>query len=258
MITVILPVKNVEGIIDDCLNGVRWADEVLLVDGNSSDKTLDIAATYPNVRVVHHPSKDIRVIVSESEPLAQNPWIFWLCADELVTPELGKEIQERCASAPAEVGGFLVPARDILYGVEWDRTWTWPRIWRKGTARFEFKRMHEMPVIKGSMEKLTNFYWHIDNPNIRTLIPKLLRYEYVDAQNASDEACARVNSGFGYQLLRFNYLAIREFFRYRRYGFPAVENAFGTAFGHLLRHLLLVEELRIRKGLTRRDTNGWG
>jgi hypothetical protein len=257
MITVILPVKNVESIIAECLAGVTWADEVLLVDGASTDRTREIASAFPNVRILQHPAKDIRVVVSESEPFARNPWIFWLCADEIVTPELGKEILERCATAPTEVGGFWVPTRDILFGVEWPTGAPWPRIWRKGNAKFEFKRMHEMPVIQGKMPSLTHFYWHLAHPNIRTMIPKLLRYEYVDAQSATDEACARVNSSFWYQLTRFCYLAVRGYWPHRRLGFPATELAFGYAFGQLLRHLLLVEELRIRKGLMKRDTHGW-
>jgi len=258
MITVLLPVKNVESVIEKCLSGVSWADEVLLIDGASTDRTLELARHFPNVTVVQHLSKDIRVLVSENEPFARNDWIFWLCADEIVTPELGREILERCASAPPDVGGFLVPSRDYLFGVEWPTGDPWPRIWRKGHARFEFKRMHEMPVLEGKIASLTHFYWHVNNPNIRTLIPKLLRYEYLDAQNASDEDCAAVHTSFWYQLGRFCYYAVRVYWPNRRLGFPATAYALSLAFGQLLRHLLLTEELRIRRGLTQRDTHGWG
>jgi glycosyltransferase involved in cell wall biosynthesis len=258
MITVLLPVKNVEHIIERCLEAVAWADEVLLVDGHSTDGTLSIAAKFSNVRVVQHASSDIRVLVQEHEPLARNPWVFWLCADEVVTPELAREIQERCAAAPPEVGGFHVPTRDVLFGVEWGPGAAWPRVWRRGGARFEFKRMHEMPLIKGELPELQGFFWHINNPNIRTVIPKYLRYEYVDARNASDEECAAVDASFWRQLARYNYYAIKYYWNVRKLGFPAVANAMTRAFAQLLRHLLRAEELRIRRGLTTRDTQGWG
>jgi len=258
MITVLLPVKNVESIIGECLSAVQWADEVLLADGASTDRTLEIAASFPNVRVIQHPSKDIRLVVSETEPLARNDWIFWLCADEIVTPELGREVQDRCATAGPEIAGFWVPSRDIQFGVKWDTGEPWARVWRKGRSRFEFKEMHEMPVIQGELGRLTHFYWHVNNPNIRTLVPKFLRYQYVDAQAASDEQCARVNPSFWYQLMRFCYFAVRIYWPQRRMGFPAVALAMCHAFGHSLRHLLLIEELRIRRGLTKRDTHGWG
>ena len=258
MISVILPVKNVENIIHECLTGVTWADEVLLVDGASTDKTLEIAQGFPNVKVIQHPSKDIRVLVAESEPLAKHEWIFWLCADEIVPPELGREIVERCAAAPADVGGFWVPSRDILFGAKWTTGAPWPRVWRKGRAKFEFLRIHEMPKIEGKILSMQNFYWHVNNPNLRTIIPKLLRYEYIDAQAASDKTCARVNTSFWYQLTRFCYHAIKTYWPNRRLGYPAMAFAMSLAFGQLLRHLLLIEELRIRQGFTKRDTHGWG
>jgi glycosyltransferase involved in cell wall biosynthesis len=258
MITVVLPVRNVGGIIEECLSGVTWADEVLLADGNSTDKTLEIAARFPNVRVIQHPSSDIRVVVSDTEPQARNPWIFWLCADEIVTPELGKEIQERCAAAGPGISGFWVPSRDVQFGVKWDSGEPWPRIWRKGRAKFAMKQMHEMPVIQGEMPSLTHFFWHVNNPNIRTLIPKFLRYQYVDTQNASDEQCARVNVSFWVLLMRFCYHAVKWYWPRRKSGYPGVAWSMCAAFSQVTRHLLLAEELRIRQGLTKRDSHGWG
>jgi len=257
MISVILPVKNVAGILRRCLDAVRFADEILLVDGNSTDGTLEIAAQYPNVRILQHASNDIRLLVAETEPLARNPWIYWLAADEVVTPELAQELSQRCGDAPSDIGAFLVPCIDILFGVEWGPGASWPRVWRNGAAKFAFKRWHEMPVIAGRVETLRHPYWHISNPNIRTLVPKFLRYEYVDAQNASDDDCLKVNDSFWYQLLRYNYYAVVHYWGKRKLGFPATANALTCAFGQLLRHLLMVEELRIRRGLTTRDTQGW-
>jgi glycosyltransferase involved in cell wall biosynthesis len=257
MLTVLLPVKNVAGILRRCLDSTCWADEVLLIDGNSTDGTCGIAASYPNVQLVHHPSKDIRVIVSECESLARNSWVYWLCADEVITRELAREIPLACESAVEDVSAFLIPSIDNLFGVDWGRGGSWPRLWRKGSGKFKFERMHEMPVFNGRTEKLKNPFLHINNPNIRTLIPKHLRYEYIDAQNATDEKCSQVKPSFWYQLLRFNYYAVRTFLPKRRLGYPAAGFAFGTATGQLLRHLLLIEELRIRKGLTQRDAHGW-
>ncbi|GEM_PF-4424064 len=258
MITVLLPVRNVDGIIEECLSAVTWADEVLLADGASTDRTLEIAARFPNVRVIQHPSRDIRVVVTETEPMARNPWIFWLCADEIVTPELGREIQERCASAGPEISGFWAPSRDVQFGVKWDSGDPWPRIWRKGRAKFAFKAMHEMPVIVGEMPMLKNIFWHVNNPNIRTLIPKFLRYQYVDAQAATDEECARVSVSFWNLMARFCFHAFRWYWPRRRTGYPGVAWAMCVAFSQVTRQLLAAEELRIRRGLTKRDTHGWG
>jgi glycosyltransferase involved in cell wall biosynthesis len=257
-VTVVLPVKNVSAIITACLESLRWAEEVLLVDGQSTDGTLDIAAGFPNVRVVQHPSKDIRVIVQESQGLARHPWIFWFCADEVCTPELGEEIRARTRTAPPEVTHFTVPSHSRLFGTDFGGGERFPRLWRQGSARFPLKRMHEMPDFVGRSEALTNIYWHIDNPNIRTILPKYLRYEYTDARAASDAECARINPSMFYQLARFNYFVLRTYWPHRKRGVAAMLCAMSEGMGQLIRHLLLVEEARIRRGETIRDTHGWG
>jgi glycosyltransferase involved in cell wall biosynthesis len=256
-VSVVLPVKNVAAIIRPCLDSLRWADEVLLVDGQSTDETLKIAAEFPNARAIQHPSKDIRVIVQESQSLAAHPWIFWFCADEVCTPELGAEIKSRVAEAPPDVHYFMVPSRTKQFGVDCGAGETFPRLWRKGTAKFALRRMHEMPDFDGKAEDLLHFYWHVNNPNIRTIIPKFLRYEYIDAQKATDADCARINTSFYYQLARFNYYAFRVFWPHRKKGAAATLLAMTYGIGQSIRHLMLIDELRIRKGETIRDTHGW-
>jgi glycosyltransferase involved in cell wall biosynthesis len=257
-VSVILPVKNVADIILPCLESLRWADEVLLADGQSVDGTLEIAARFSNTRVVQHPSSDIRVIVQETEPLASHPWIFWFCADEVCTPELGDEIRRRVAAAAPDVTFFMIPSKYSLFGTDFGDGQTFPRLWRKGSATFPLKRMHEMPDFVGRSESLTHVYWHINNPNIRTILPKYLRYEYVDAQKASDEECAQINPSFFYQLLRFNYYAVKAYWPIRNRGLAATLVALTSGIGQSIRHMLMIEETRIRRGEIGRNTHGWG
>jgi hypothetical protein len=230
----------------------------LLADGQSHDGTLEIAARFPTVRVIQHPSTDIRVIVQDTEALASHPWVFWFCADELCTPELGEEIRRRVRQAPPEVTHFIVPSRYKMFGTEFGDGQSFPRLWRKGTAKFALKHMHEMPDFVGRSEPLTAYYWHLCSPNIRTVIPKYLRYEYVDARAASDADCQRANPNFFVQLMRFNYYAVRTFWHYRERGVAATLMGLTTGMGQLIRHLLLIEEVRIRRGEIGRDTHGWG
>lgn len=257
-VSVVLPVKNVAGIIGACLDSLVWADEIILADGQSTDGTLEIAARYANARSVQHPSKDIRVIVQDTEKLATHPWIFWFCADEVCPPELGREIRERVAAAPPDVSHFMIPSKTKQFGVDFGEGQTFPRLWRKGSATFPLKRMHEMPDFVGRADALTAFYWHVDNPNVRTILPKFLRYDYVDAQHASDAECDAVPKSFFYQLARFNYYAITHYWPKRRLGIAGGLFGLSMGIGHLVRHLLMIEEARIRRGETVRDTHGWG
>lgn len=257
-VTVVLPVKNVSGIIEECMRSLTWADEILVADGQSTDGTLEILARFPNTRVVQHPSKDIRVIVQDTEALATHPWIFWFCADEVCTPGLGEEIQRRVRSAAADVTHFIVPTQYKMFGTPFGEGQSFPRLWRKGTAKFPLKHMHEMPDFSGRSEALTQPYLHLCSPNVRTIMPKYLRYEYVDAQNASDAYCEGINPSFFFQLARFNYYAIRTYWPNRKQGIAATLMGLTTGMGQLIRHLLLIEEVRVRRGEISRDTQGWG
>lgn len=91
-VTVIILAKNEEQNIKDCIGTVGFADEVLVIDDFSTDKTPDIAASM-GARVVQHAmngdwSQQRRFAVQES----QSKWILFLDADERISPELGAEI----------------------------------------------------------------------------------------------------------------------------------------------------------------------
>jgi glycosyltransferase involved in cell wall biosynthesis len=257
MITALLPVKNAVGIIRETLEHLRWCPEVILIDGNSTDGTLDIAAEFPNTRVVQHPARDIRICTIETEPMAAHPWIVWVQADEIYTPELGAELLETIRTAPPELEGLKVPSRDFQFGADFGPGNKEMRVWRKGMATWPFHSIHDMPTVKGKVHTLTNHYSHKNNFVFQALLQKAIRYNEIDAVNSSDEKCAAVNTSFWYQLLRFNYFSVRAYLYRRKYGFPATCWSLGVGVYHLTRHILLAQEMRIRRGETKRDTHGW-
>jgi glycosyltransferase involved in cell wall biosynthesis len=257
MITALLPVKNVAGILRETLEHLRWVPEILLIDGNSTDGTLSIAADFPNVRVLQHPSRDIRICTADTEPAATHEWILWVQADEIYTPELAAEILKKTDEAPPQVEAFKIQARDMQFGADFGFGNQELRLWRKEKAKFPFKGIHDMPKVSGEVQVLQNFYWHKNNPVFHAIMQKAIKYNDIDATNASDEECARVNQNFWYQLARLNFFSIRAFLYRRRFGFPATCWALGVGIYHLTRHIMLAQELRIRHGETKRDSHGW-
>ena len=93
-VTVIILAKNEEQHMKDCIASAQFADEVLLIDDGSTDKTVEIAESMV-ARVVHHAmngdwSQQRRFAVEE----ARSEWIFFLDADERISPELQREVQD--------------------------------------------------------------------------------------------------------------------------------------------------------------------
>jgi glycosyltransferase involved in cell wall biosynthesis len=115
-LTVTIVTKNEEQFIERCINSVSWADEVLVLDSGSSDRTREIAASLgANVyeqEWLGHPAQR-----NKAASLAKNDWVFSMDADELVTPELAQAIQETMNGPMNERDGYAVDRRGDIYGL---------------------------------------------------------------------------------------------------------------------------------------------
>ncbi|MBU3958280.1 MAG: glycosyltransferase family 2 protein, partial [Candidatus Omnitrophica bacterium] len=103
-LSVVILTKNEEKDIGDCLESVAgWANEIVIMDDESTDKTIDIASQYTDkiiVRKMEIEGRHRNFAYSK----AKNLWILSLDADERVTPELRKEIEEALKANPRENG----------------------------------------------------------------------------------------------------------------------------------------------------------
>lgn len=84
--------KNEESTIEECLESVKWADEIVIVDSGSTDKTLDIARKYTDKIYIRDDWEGFGEQRRRAEKLTTNDWLFAIDCDEIVTPLLQKEI----------------------------------------------------------------------------------------------------------------------------------------------------------------------
>ena len=99
-ITAIITSFNEEINIQECLESVLWADEVLLVDSFSTDRTVEIAKAIPKVQVVQHAYFGSAAQKNWAMDRAVGPWVLIVDADERVTAELSREILELLEKGP--------------------------------------------------------------------------------------------------------------------------------------------------------------
>ncbi len=81
-----------EDLIEDCLKSVQWADEIIVVDSYSTDKTVDVCHKYTD-KVYQRRWTGFRDQRNYTMGLANYEWILFIDSDERITPELYKEIQ---------------------------------------------------------------------------------------------------------------------------------------------------------------------
>ena len=119
-LTVIIPAFNEEDNIRDCIESVRWADEIFVVDSFSIDKTVEIASEYTD-RIVQHEYINSATQKNWAIPQASNDWVMILDSDERVTSALKDEIVNILSSNDI-LDGYYIPrvnrflGRDIKYG----------------------------------------------------------------------------------------------------------------------------------------------
>jgi (heptosyl)LPS beta-1,4-glucosyltransferase len=115
-ISVIILTKNEENFIGRCVNSVLWADEILVLDSGSTDKTQEIA-TFLGATVYEQKWLGWSAQRSKAISLAKNDWVFILECDEIVTPELANSIQDAMSSVVDERDGFSVDRRGDFLGI---------------------------------------------------------------------------------------------------------------------------------------------
>lgn len=202
-ISVVLAVYNEEENIGDCLKSVKnLADEIAIVDGGSTDRTLDIVKEFHAKVLVTDNPPIFHINKQKAIDVATKDWILQLDADERVTPELEREIKREIKNS--EINGFWIPRKNYFLGRFLMKGGQYPdytlRLYKKGKGRLPQKDVHEQAVVEGKTSYLENPLIHIAD---LTFSRYLLRFNrYTDL--ISDEL-SRKKAGFNFFIL-FQYM----------------------------------------------------
>lgn len=185
-ISVILITKNEEANIQECLESVRWADEIIVVDAESSDRTVERARQYTE-KIFIQPWLGFAAAKQFAVEQARNDWIFWIDADERVLPALADEIQLLELSAQPHAA-YSVARRAYFLG-KWIRHSGWypgrvTRLFQKTKARFNAASVHEGLAVSGTIGQLQNDLLHYTDPDIYHYFTKYNRYTSLAAEEA--------------------------------------------------------------------------
>lgn len=173
-LSVVIVTLNEEQNIKDCLESVKWADEIIVFDSLSQDRTVEIVREYtPNVWQREYPGGGpMRNLAIEK---ATGDWIFTIDADERVTPELREEIERTLAQPDA--CAYYVPRKSYFLGKWIKHCGWWPdyvlRLFRKDRGRYDERAAHAKVVTEERAEKLTNPLLHFSYTNLSEYIRKV-------------------------------------------------------------------------------------
>ncbi len=179
-LSVVVLTFNEAANIEACLESVKWANEIIVVDSGSTDATCEIARRYTD-KVVFHPCNGMAEQRNYGRSLASGEWVLDLDADERITPALQAEIQELLRRDPVCLAdGYRIYIRDWMFG-KFVRYGSWPyqapvRLSRAKVARWQ-GTVHERAVVTtGRVGKLHNPMLHYSHTSIAAFLNKMNRY----------------------------------------------------------------------------------
>ena len=156
-LSVILITKNEERNIRECLEGVSWVSDIVVVDAGSTDKTVELAKEVTQ-KVFVDAWKGYGAARNEALAHCENEWVLWIDADERVTPALAAEIKSAVASGREDVVGYEVPRAAYFLGKRIKHSGWYPgyvvRLFRRDAGRFSEDRVHERLEIQGKTGRL--------------------------------------------------------------------------------------------------------
>jgi glycosyltransferase involved in cell wall biosynthesis len=185
-LSVVVVTRNEEDRLRAALESVAWADEIVVVDAESDDKTVTIAREFTD-HVVVRPWPGYAAQKNVAIDLATGDWVLSLDADEIVSTELTAEIR-RVLAADGPADGYAVPRRNIFWG-RWVRhgglypDWQL-RLFRCGRGRFVERAVHESVRVDGRVERLAGHLEHRSYRDVGDFLARADRYAALAAADA--------------------------------------------------------------------------
>jgi glycosyltransferase involved in cell wall biosynthesis len=184
-LTVTVITWNEEERLRPCLESVDWAQEIVVVDALSTDKTVEIAREFTD-RVWTRPWPGFPLQKNFALDQATAEWVLSLDADERVTPQLRDEI-ERVIQEEGPANGYQIPRKNFFWGAWVRHGRLYPdyqlRLFRRGRGRFVEQIVHESVVVTGRVDRLASPLIHQSYRSLEEFVYRSNRYSTLAAQD---------------------------------------------------------------------------
>jgi len=241
---------NEEENIRRCLESIKWADEIVVVDSFSTDRTVEICREF-TTKVHQH--KWLGYIGQKNliKDLATGPWILFIDADEEISPALRDEIiAEFDSGRSVHNAGYAFP-RKVWFMGRWINHGDWYpdiklRLFRKDKGRCGGKEPHDRTTVDGPVKRLTSEMYHYTYNDTGDQVATMNKFTTITAMGWHE---ARVRFHFINLLFRPVFRFIRCYFLKLGFldGLPGFIIASVTAFGVFVKNAKLWELNRLQK-----------
>lgn len=179
-ISAVIISKNEEEMIADCLDSVKFCDEVLLIDNESSDRTVEIAEMM-GAKIKKFPTDDFSKLRNFGLKNALGEYVLYVDSDERISDELKKNILK---SMDGRTSAFKIKRKNFYLGQnEWPRIEEIERLFLKSKLKGWRGKLHESPVYDGEVKTLDGFLLHFTHRNLTQMLRKTIEWSDIEAKN---------------------------------------------------------------------------
>lgn len=235
-ISVVLATFNEEENLKSCLESVEdFAWEIVIVDGGSTDKTLEIAKSF-NTKIIQTNNPPVfHINKNKAIDASQGDWVLQLDADEKVSSQLAEEIK-KVVSVNSDINGYWIPRRNFFLGKYLTKGGQYPdytlRLYRRGKGRLPAKDVHEQAEVVGPVGYLKHDLLHLRDKKFSEYLIRFNRYTDLLASQVKDRGLKiGITSFINYMLIKPIFWFLKVFIRHKGFvdGFPGFVFAFFSA-----------------------------
>ncbi|MHB8173844.1 MAG: glycosyltransferase family 2 protein [Nitrospirota bacterium] len=188
-LSVVVITKNEEKNIREALASASFADEIVVLDSFSTDRTVKICRDFTD-KVFQEEWRGFSAQKQRAVDLASNDWVFVLDADERMTPGLAEEIK-RLVEAGPDKSGYYCPRRNYFMGREIRHGGWYPdysiRFFNRRLGRFKDRAVHEAVELEGEAGYLKNPMLHFTYDSVSDFLHRMDKYSTLAAEELRKE-----------------------------------------------------------------------
>jgi glycosyltransferase involved in cell wall biosynthesis len=221
-LSVVLATHNEESNLATCLDAVsELADEIVIADEQSEDKTIEIAKKF-KARIINSPhQQNFHLTKNIAIDAAKGDWILQLDADEVVSPELAKEIISKINEQNSNLNGYWINRKNWFLTRFLTKGGQYPdptlRLYRRGKGRLPAHDVHEQAIVDGEVGHLDNDLLHYRDTSFEKYLQGFNRYSSFIAVQMKLKTKINILTAINYLIVKPLITFFMLFIRHRGY-----------------------------------------
>ena len=186
-LSIVVITKNEENLLETCLKSCSFADEIVVIDNGSNDKTVEVAKKH-GAKVISFESDDFSKTRNKGMEVAKSDWVLYVDADERVLKDLEMEILDAINGVP--ISALAISRKNIIFGEEvnygpYKKDWV-IRLFKKSDFETWVGKVHEYGKFKGELGYSKNSLLHLTHRDLDHFMQKTLAWSKIDAKLRTD------------------------------------------------------------------------